>query len=73
MNGILRSWSLRMWLFLCAVVLFASPVSAKHPITHEDVWLMRRLGTPVLSPDGNWVVVSVTEPSYESDETVRDL
>ena len=64
---------MRVGLFVCAVVTLAAPVSAKHPITHEDVWLMRRLGTPVSSPDGKWVVVSVTEPSYESDETIRDL
>ena len=42
-------------------------------VTHEDVWTMRRLGTPILSPDGKWVVVQVTEPAYEADETVSDL
>lgn len=43
------------------------------PITHEDVWLMQRLGSPVVSPDGKWVVVSVTEPSYEKDGKRSDL
>ena len=43
------------------------------PVTHEDVWLMRRIGTPVPSPDGNRVVFQVTEPSYEEDGTVSDL
>ncbi|MEM7280234.1 MAG: S9 family peptidase [Pseudomonadota bacterium] len=43
------------------------------PVTHEDVWTMRRLGTPLPSPDGNWVVVQVTEPAYDKDETVSDL
>ena len=42
-------------------------------VTHEDVWTMRRLGTPVPSPDGAWVIVQVTEPSYEKDGTVSDL
>ncbi|MEL7451399.1 MAG: S9 family peptidase [Pseudomonadota bacterium] len=42
-------------------------------VTHEDVWTMRRLGTPVPSPDGEWVVFQVTEPSYEKDDTVSDL
>ena len=43
------------------------------PITHEDVWLMQRLGEPVVSPDGKRVVVSVTQPSYEEDGKRSDL
>jgi len=43
------------------------------PITHEDVWLMNRVGTPVVSPDGRYAVVDVTEPSYDEDGAVSDL
>ena len=43
------------------------------PVTHEDVWLMQRLGEPVASPDGSRVVVSVSQPSYEKDGTSSDL
>ena len=43
------------------------------PVTHEDVWLMMRLGGPVVSPDGSRVVVSATHPSYEKDGTSSDL
>ena len=43
------------------------------PITHEDVWTMKRLGSPVVGPKGEWAVVSVTEPSYEEDGDVSDL
>ena len=43
------------------------------PVTHEDVWLMKRIGSPVVSPDGRYAVVDVTEPSYEEDGTVSDL
>jgi dipeptidyl aminopeptidase/acylaminoacyl peptidase len=45
----------------------------KRPITHEDVWLMKRVGAPSVSPDGKWVVVSVTEPSYTASEQISDL
>lgn len=45
----------------------------RRPTTHEDVWTMRRLGTPALSPDGTRAVFSVTEPSYDPDETRTDL
>jgi dipeptidyl aminopeptidase/acylaminoacyl peptidase len=43
------------------------------PITHEDVWLTQRLGTPVVSPDGSKVVVSVNQPSYKKDSAISDL
>ena len=37
------------------------------------MWMMKRVGSPALSPDGKWVVFSVTEPSYESKEQAADL
>jgi len=43
------------------------------PVSHEDVWLMQRLGTPVVSPNGRYAIVDVTEPSYEKDAAVSDL
>jgi dipeptidyl aminopeptidase/acylaminoacyl peptidase len=46
---------------------------ALRPVTHDDVWLMKRLSTPVVSPDGRHAVVAVTEPSYEEEGTVSDL
>jgi dipeptidyl aminopeptidase/acylaminoacyl peptidase len=42
-------------------------------ITHEALWMMKRVGAPVLSPDGKSVVYSVLEPSYETDKSVSDL
>ena len=59
---------------LFAVLLLAGTLAAqKHPITHEDVWLMKRVGAPAVSPDGKWVVTSVNQPSYEAGKTVSDL
>ena len=48
-------------------------IPARHTITHEDVWTMKRVGAPVVSPDGKWTVFSVTEPSYDESKTVSDL
>ena len=48
-------------------------VAQKRAITHEDVWLSKRLGAPVLSPDGKWALVQVTEPSYTDAEQSSDL
>ncbi len=46
---------------------------AKQAISHEAMWLLRRVGAPSLSPDGRLVVVSVTEPSYDEKEQTSDL
>ncbi|MDX2042927.1 MAG: S9 family peptidase [Acidobacteriota bacterium] len=57
---------------LMALVVVVSAQS-KRTITHEDVWLMKRVGAPVPSPDGKWVVFSVLEPSYVEADQVADL
>src|SRR5688572_27846382 len=45
----------------------------KTPLAHETMTLMKRVGASVVSPDGKWVVFSVTEPSYDDKEQVSDL
>ena len=47
--------------------------AAKTPVTHEALWLMKRVGAPVPSPDGRWVVFSVTEPAYDPKDQTADL
>ncbi|HEX9706976.1 MAG TPA: S9 family peptidase [Steroidobacteraceae bacterium] len=59
-----------------SIFLVAAPttaVTAKRPITHEDVWLMKRVGTPALSPDGRLIVVPVAEPAYDDSQKKSDL
>ena len=46
---------------------------AASTLTHEDVWLMKRVGAPVPSPDGRWTVFAVTEPAYDPKEQSSDL
>jgi len=57
-------------LLCCACV---GTAAALEPITHEKLWMMPRVGAPVVSPDGKWVVFSVLEPSYEQEKEVSDL
>jgi dipeptidyl aminopeptidase/acylaminoacyl peptidase len=47
--------------------------AALRPIAHEDVWLAKRPGAPVLSPDGRWAVYSVMEPAYDSAKQATNL
>ena len=56
-------------LFLISSMIFA----AKGPITHESMWLLKRVGAPIPSPDGKWVVFSVTEPAYDPKDQSSDL
>lgn len=60
-------------LVLAVTPALADGTAAKRPITHEDVWLMKRPGAPALSPDGRWIVVPVTEPSYDENAKSGDL
>jgi dipeptidyl aminopeptidase/acylaminoacyl peptidase len=58
-------------LLLPLAVLGAS--AGKHPITHEELWLMKRVGSPFPSPDGKWVVYLVIAPAYEPRDVLADL
>ena len=40
--------------FVAAALLRCSLYAQKRVITHEDVWLMKRVGEPAVSPDGKW-------------------
>src|SRR5262249_40415133 len=57
----------------CVVLLLCAIAAAKTPIRHEDVWLMKRVGAPAVSPDGKWVIMPVVEPAYDEKDQVSDL
>ncbi|MFN0122606.1 MAG: S9 family peptidase [Blastocatellia bacterium] len=68
------------FLFACAILCAVAITSitslhaqTKRVITHEDVWLMKRVGAPAPSPDGKWVLFSVIEPAYDEKDQVSDL
>ena len=45
----------------------------KKPITHEAMWMMKRVGAPEVSPDGSMVIFSLQEPSYIEKDVTTDL
>jgi len=65
----------RRLLVVCALgVAVAVPdAQSKRPVTHEALWLMPRVGAPVPSPDGKWVVFSVVQPAYDEKDQQSDL
>jgi dipeptidyl aminopeptidase/acylaminoacyl peptidase len=60
-------------LLACVTMPYVARADVKRAPTHEDIWLMRRLGAPVVSPDGRWIVVNVVEPAYEENSQLSDL
>ncbi|RYZ71065.1 MAG: S9 family peptidase, partial [Lysobacteraceae bacterium] len=46
---------------------------AKRPITAQDLWAVKRVGAPALSPDGARAVVSVQEWSIEKNKPSASL
>ncbi len=55
---------------LLAVTALAAP---RRPVTHEDIWMMKRTGEPVVSPDGRSIVFTLTEPDYDAAKQWTDL
>jgi dipeptidyl aminopeptidase/acylaminoacyl peptidase len=58
-----------------AIFCLASPALAaeKRPMTSHDLWAMKRLGSPALSPDGKTVVFTVQEWSVEKNKSTTNL
>src|SRR6202044_1588628 len=52
-----------------ALIAFALPAfaQAKHPFTFEDMMKLKRVGEPVVSPDGKWVIFTVVDVSLEAN------
>src|SRR6266704_1524270 len=45
----------------------------KHPLSVEDLWAIRRLGSPTIAPDGRYACASVTAYDMERNEGRTEL
>jgi dipeptidyl aminopeptidase/acylaminoacyl peptidase len=59
----MRRWLLLLFVFSCMPVFS----QAKHPFTFEDMMKLKRVGEPEVSPDGKWVIFSVTDVNLEAN------
>src|SRR6185503_7019833 len=66
-------WVLIVIVLISGTWLSITAQTNKVPLTHETMWLMKRVGAPVPSPDGKWVVFSLVEPAYDDKDQVSDL
>jgi dipeptidyl aminopeptidase/acylaminoacyl peptidase len=57
--------------FLLANSAFAQV--AKHPFTFEDMMKLKRVGAPVPSPDGKWVVFDCVDADLEANTKISHL
>src|SRR5436309_8705718 len=47
--------------------------TAKHPFTFEDMMALKRVGAPVPSPDGKWVVFDCVDVDLEANTKISHL
>src|SRR5437764_5751866 len=47
--------------------------SGKHPFTFEDMMKLKRVGAPVPSPDGKWVVFDCEDGDLEANTKIQNL
>jgi dipeptidyl aminopeptidase/acylaminoacyl peptidase len=74
MHRFTTRWIPAALLTLALALLIAAPLAAqKRPITVEDLWAVKRVGAPSLSPDGKWVAVSVTTFGMDDNKGSSDL
>src|SRR5213079_1411262 len=59
--------------FALAVSVLAQTPSQKHPFTFEDMMALKRVGAPVPSPDGKWVVFDCEDVDLAANTRVSHL
>jgi dipeptidyl aminopeptidase/acylaminoacyl peptidase len=60
-------------LALTTSVLGQSPLSQKHFFTFEDMMKLKRVGAPVPSPDGKWVVFDAEDVDLDANTRISHL
>ncbi len=66
--------TLRIITFILAAMLaLAASAADRRPITPQDLWACKRLGSPAVSPDGRTAVFTVQEWSIEKNKSSTNL
>jgi dipeptidyl aminopeptidase/acylaminoacyl peptidase len=68
-----RRFVLFFLLFIPLALVSNTNGQTREPLTHETMWMLKRVGAPAPSPDGKWVIFSVVEPAYDEKDQVSDL
>ncbi|NIA30582.1 MAG: hypothetical protein GWP06_11815, partial [Actinobacteria bacterium] len=54
--------------FLFVLLLASLSLAQKRAMTVDDMWAMKRIGDVALSPDGKFIVFSLTQYSMEENK-----
>jgi dipeptidyl aminopeptidase/acylaminoacyl peptidase len=75
MSAAIRWWGRCLGLVSLAVAFSCGTVEAgdKRPMTVEDLWKVKRVGPPTVSPDGTWAAVEVSTYALDADEPTSDI
>ncbi|MCS6977164.1 MAG: S9 family peptidase [Gemmatales bacterium] len=70
-----RAWFWRIGLAICLAVgvSAAHAEETKRLMTVEDLWAVKRVGSPTISPDGKWAAVEVSSYTLDSDDHTSDI
>jgi len=50
-----------------------SPAELQRPLTFADLWKVKRVGAPSVSPNGHWAAVEVTTYDLEKDDSSSNI
>ena len=63
----------RFALLTLLITPFAVVAAEPRPMTVDDLWNLKRLGAPSISPDGKWVAVDVTTYDVPKDDSTSHI
>jgi len=62
--------------FFCVVVLLLAPLNyaqSKRPMTPEDLYKIKRVSDPRISPDGKWIAYTISVPNLKENSFNSDI
>ena len=79
MMNLFRSFACRALIVVAAPLLLAEPAlaqavaAAKRPMTFLDMQQMRQAGSPAPSPDGRWLLYTISTPDWKEAKRQTDV
>ena len=69
----MREHAIRLIIFLFIAIVSLANAQSKRPITLDDLLSIKRVSEPALSPDGKWLVFTLTIPDKDANKNRSDL
>jgi Tol biopolymer transport system component len=69
----LEAFMLRRILLLMICCSLCGFAQSKHPFTFEDMMQLKRIGEPIVSPDGKWVAFSAVDVNLDANTKTSHL